>query len=205
MLGAPSLVILVAKWFPSAPAVTSGGLGAARPRSAERGSASGYFGPARSPDDGRCNLPGRLSSEGLESAWAPDRAIHSQPARDPQGARQFFGAGGWTLGTRSMRAETFSYNLRPAGPEVVVLLLLGVLPGLAYLVAGKRRVTVSVAADADADGSATLVSWSNSGECEQTCRDFASMIRSQEPRRSDARPRGRIQRRRSVRSGFAEG
>jgi hypothetical protein len=119
-------------------------------------------------------------------------------------ARQFFGDGGWTLGTCSMRAETFSYNLRPAGPEVVVLLLLGVLPGLAYLVAGKRRVTVIIASDADGDGSATLVSWSNSGECEQTCRDFASMIRSQEPQRSDPRPRGRIRRRRSVRSGSAE-
>ena len=142
-------------------------------------------------------------------AWRVPGRLTVQSIRNPReiltAARQFVGAGGWTLGTRSMRAETFSYNLRPAGPEVVVLLLLGVLPGLAYLVAGKRRVTVIVAADADGDGSATFVSWSNSGECEQTCRDFASMIRSQEPRRSDARPRGRIQRRRSVRSGFAEG
>jgi len=128
-----------------------------------------------------------------------------QPREILQAARQFFGDGGWTLGPRSMGAQTFSYNLRPAGPEVVVLLLLGLLPGLAYLVAGKRTVNVIVASDADGDGSATLVSWSNSSECEQTCRDFASMIRTQEPQRSDARQHRRIRRRRSVRSGFAPG
>src|SRR4051812_35627679 len=80
-----------------------------------------------------------------------------QPREILKAARQFFGDGGWTLETRSLGAQTFSYTLRPAGPEVVVLLLLGVLPGLVYLVIGKRSVTVIVASDPNGDGSATVV------------------------------------------------
>lgn len=141
------------------------------------------------------------------NAWRAPGSLTVRSVRNPReilkAALPFFLEGGWTLRARSTDAETFSYALRPAGPEVLVLLLLGVLPGLLYLLAGRRTVTVIVTSHADGPGSVTLVSWSNSGECEQTCRDFASMIRSQEPRLGDSRPRGRIRRSRSVGSRAA--
>jgi len=124
-------------------------------------------------------------------AWGAPGSLTVRSLREPReirrAARRFFHDGGWIAGTQTSRAETFSHRLRPAGPEVALLLLLGILPGLLYLLLGRSTVNITVVAEADDRGSTTLVSWSNGGECERACRGFASMIRDQEPtRRSDS-------------------
>jgi hypothetical protein len=113
-------------------------------------------------------------------------------------ARQFFAEGGWTFLTRSGDAVSFSYELRPSPAPLVLLLLLGVVPGLIYLATARKTLRISVSSTADGAGSATRVSWSNNLACERACRDFAGMIRDQEPERRAGRPRRTVRRRRRV-------
>lgn len=117
-----------------------------------------------------------------------------QPREILWAARQFFAEGGWAPTTRSANNTVFSYDLRPSGPVLVLLLLLGIIPGLLALTIGKKRLTVTVSSDEDDGGSATLVSWS-SADSEPACRDFALMIRSQEPRSNDRKLQRQTQRR----------
>jgi hypothetical protein len=105
-------------------------------------------------------------------------------------ARQFFAEGGWTLAGEPADSIVFTYQLGPRGPLLVLLLLLGVLPGLLALALGRKRLTVTVATHEDAGGSATVVTWS-AAAAEPPCRDFALMVRDQEPSPRRTRlPRG---------------
>jgi len=130
-----------------------------------------------------CGLVFQLVSRAR--AWDAPGSLTIRSVRDAReirrAARRFFRDGGWSAGTGSAAGDHFSCRLRPAGPEVAALLLLGVLPGLLYLLLGRKTVKVSILAAADDQGSTTLITWSNGGECERVCRGFASMIRNQEP------------------------
>ena len=118
-------------------------------------------------------------------AWDAPGTLAVRSSRQPseilRAARRFFAEAGWTEVARSRRVEAFTNRLRPAGPEVIALLLLGLIPGVLYLLIKRKSVRVTVTCDRDGQGSATLVSWSHGGECEPACRDFASMIHRQEP------------------------
>lgn len=144
----------------------------------------------------------------LKAAGAPG-TLTVRSIREPReilsAAVHFFGNEGWALTAQSAGAESFSYEVRPSRPVAVILLLLGIIPGLVYLIAGRRTLTVTVSSEWDSDRSATLVSWSHSGECEQICRDFAWMVRSQEPEASEVEPRRRTTRRRRRPSSGVQG
>ena len=55
-------------------------------------------------------------------------------------ARQFFGEGGWTLEDRSSGWLAFSYELRPSLVVLVLLVLLGIIPGLVYFALARRTL-----------------------------------------------------------------
>ncbi|SRR5579875_857473 len=118
-----------------------------------------------------------------------------QPREIRSAARAFFAEGGWTAAPAPAGSVAFTYQLGPHGPILVFLFALGVLPGLIALALVRKTLTVTVAAREDAGGSATLVSWS-AAAAEPPCRDFASMIRSQEPAVTDTK----LPRRRQLRS-----
>ena len=129
------------------------------------------------------------------AASAPCRiTLHS--ARDPReirrAAMQFFTEAGWQAEAQSDGTRTFVLRVRPAGPEVVILLLLGVIPGILYLLLGKQTVRVSVAVRAESNGSMT------DPELEQRQRSSSrsvanslAMIRAQEPPGPSRLQRGR--------------
>jgi hypothetical protein len=138
----------------------------------------------------------RTVSAGRDSPKAGSLTLHS--VRDTRevlrASRQFFTEGGWTLLSRSEDANSFSYELRPSPALLVLLLLLGIVPGLIYLATARTSLRVTVTSTGDGRGSATRIDWNNSVACERACRDFAGMIRDQEPERGSHRPRRSVRR-----------
>jgi hypothetical protein len=142
-------------------------------------------------------LIARTASARRDAAAKGSLALHSvRGSREIlRASRQFFAEGGWTIEPSTADGLTFSYDLRPSRPLLVLLLVFGVIPGLIYLAMSGKSLSVNVKSTRAGSGSATRVSWSNSLACEHACRDFARMIRDQEPDRGGLRPHRSVPRR----------
>lgn len=98
-------------------------------------------------------------------------------------ALAYFGEdGSWAVSQRSDRSATFTYVIRPSIGIAVLLFLLGLVPGIIYLLADRGTLTVTVTSQRSRMGdSETYVSWSDRDNCYEACSDFVTMIMDQEP------------------------
>ena len=93
----------------------------------------------------------------------------------------FFSSAGWAVASRSRRDVTFASEVSGAKvPVAILLLLIGLLPGILYLLFAKEMATISVSSRVDDDGSITTLTWSE-GQGRKSCEAFWRMLEDQEP------------------------
>ena len=130
-----------------------------------------------------------------------------EPSEILSAALNYFALNAWTVTTQSREAAVFAREKAPEDPLLILLLLLGIVPGIIYLLIAKRTVTTSVTCRRAANGETSIyLTWSETEWGKPYCLSFAEMITEQEPelppeseQREDTNPpsqaRGRRRRR----------
>ena len=99
--------------------------------------------------------PGALT---VDTNRSPREVMHA--------AVHAFSARGWTTTTQSTDAVTFTRTKRPSCLVTLFLFFFGIIPGLLYLIAAKKTLTLSVSVFAptyEDDRNQVMVSWNRNG------------------------------------------
>ena len=93
---------------------------------------------------------------------------------------RMFTAAGWTVTLRTEDVMTFSHENPVGCYTLALLLLLGLIPGLLYLIARTRTLFITVTSRPIPEGALTQVSWSNAGAAE-FCAVLTTHFHATEP------------------------